>query len=141
MSNFYRYFKENMDALNPHCRETIYGTPQAATGQATVLLSLIQKLGAKTTSRELIGAGTTLKYLMVIGGMQAAYYVGAVIGSIAVATGRTLAGGTSLSDVLLAAQEHNLNRPWLLPVLQNHPRIYNRRLTDRNSYSARTALA
>jgi hypothetical protein len=65
--------------------------------------------------------------LMVIVAMSASYYVGAVIGSIAVATGRSLSGGTSLSDVLLNAQMNHLHRPWLPAVMIRHPEIYRKR--------------
>ncbi len=91
MSDFYKYFKENMEALG------------------------------------LIGAGIRGEKLAVVAAMSASYYVGAVIGSITVAMGRTLAGGTSLADVLLDARRNRVHRPWLPSVLMHHPEIYKRR--------------
>ncbi|WP_199754747.1 hypothetical protein [Pseudoduganella lurida] len=54
--------------------------------------------------KELIVVGTRLEKLGTVATLSAAFYVGAVVGSIAVATGRSLAGGTSLTDALLAAR-------------------------------------
>jgi hypothetical protein len=123
MSDFYRYFKENMDGLGLPAPETLFGNLQMALATATVFLSHIDKYGKAITVWELIGAGTKLDQLRVIGTLSAAYYVGAVIGSVAVATGRSLAGGTSISDVILTANFYKLNRPWLAPTLVGHSRI------------------
>ncbi|WP_459990409.1 calcium-binding protein [Methylosoma difficile] len=48
---------------------------------------------------ELIGAGLITEYSQVFGGALASYYLGSVVASAAVATGRVLSGGTSLADV------------------------------------------
>ncbi|MTV40660.1 hypothetical protein [Duganella radicis] len=83
---------------------------------------------------ELIGAGTGLEKLIYLGALRASFYVGAVVGSIAVATGRSLAGGTSLSDVLMSARENNLHRPWLAGVLMRWPGIYRPQVKSRKHY-------
>lgn len=127
MSEFYKYFKENMDALGLPAPESLFGHAQLALGAATALVGLLEKFGKRVTVREMIGAGLRGEKLAVIGAMSAAYYVGAVIGSIAVATGRSLAGGKSIADVLLDAQMNHLHRPWLPGVLVRHPEIYKRR--------------
>lgn len=113
MSDFYKYFKENMDSLGLPAPETLFGSLTTAVGTATTILSQIDKFGKSVTIRDLIIAGTRLEQLAVIGACSAAFYVGAVIGSIAVATGRKLSGGRSLSDVLFTARKHNLYREWL----------------------------
>jgi hypothetical protein len=113
MSDFHTYFKENMKSMGLPAPETLFGNLQTAVANATILLALIDKYGKTVTVGELIGAGTKLETLGVIAACSAAYYVGAVIGSIAVATGRTISGGVTITDVLFAANEHNLNRPWL----------------------------
>ncbi|MBV7538820.1 hypothetical protein KW842_23900 [Duganella sp. sic0402] len=127
MSEFYKYFKENMDALGLPAPESLYGNLQLALGSAMTLVGFIEKFGTKVTIREMIGAGIRGEKLLTIWAMSASYYVGAVIGSIAVATGRTLAGGTSLADVLLRAQMNHLHRSWLPGVLLHYPEIYKRR--------------
>lgn len=127
MSAFYQYFKENMDALGLPAPESLFGNVQLALGSASTLVGLLERFGKRVTVMEMIGAGIRGEKLAVIGAMSAAYYVGAVIGSIAIVTGRSLAGGTSLSEVLLRAQMNHLHRPWLPGLLVRHPEIYRRR--------------
>jgi hypothetical protein len=125
MSNFYMYFKENMDALGLPAPEGLFGSHNAAVGNAAVLMSQIDKPGRGVTMREIAVAGTRLEGLGVIGACSAAFYVGAIIGSIAVATGRCASGGTALADVLFAAKKHDLDRDWLASVVQHWPAFRN----------------
>lgn len=141
MSEFYMYFKENMDGLGLPAPETLFGTVQAAIANAMVILSQIDKFGKAVTIAELIGAGTKIERLATIGACSAAFYVGAVIGSIAVATGRTLSGGTSITDVFFTVSQHNLNRPWLVTQFQRYPGLYDRRSIARNMYRYQVARA
>jgi hypothetical protein len=141
MSNFYKYFKENMDSLGLPAPETLFGTVQAAVANATVILAAVDKFGKAVTVGDLIGAGTKLEGLGAIAACSAAFYVGAVIGSIAVATGRSLAGGTSIADVLATANTYHLYRPWLSSALQRWPGIYNQKVVARKTYRSHAALA
>jgi hypothetical protein len=88
-------------------------------------MSAVEKFGKTVTLREVIGAGTKLEGLAVIGACSAAYYAGAVIGSLAVASGRTLGGGTSLADVMFIAKQNDWNAPWLRGTLHRAPHLYN----------------
>ncbi|MYM67770.1 hypothetical protein GTP45_13125 [Pseudoduganella sp. FT55W] len=133
-SDFYKYFKENMDSLGLDCPETLFATKGTAVNTAATILSAIQQHGSKVTVAELIGAGTGLEKLVYLGALRASFYVGAVIGSIAVASGRSLAGGTSLSDVLMAARSNNLHRPWLPSVLMHWPGICKPQVNARKHY-------
>jgi hypothetical protein len=119
MSEFYRYFKQNMEAMGLAAPESLFGTLQAAVASATTLIGQVEKFGPKVTVHELIGAGSKLEFLGTAAACSAAYYVGAVIGSIAVATGRSVAGGVTIADVMFTADQHNLNRPWLFQALIN----------------------
>jgi hypothetical protein len=141
MSNFYQYFKENMDGLGLPAPDSLFGNVQAAVGSASVLLSMVDKFGKRVTIGELIGAGTRLEGLAVISACSAAFYVGAVIGSIAVATGRSFADGASLSDVLVTVNKYHFSRPWLLDVLRRWPGIYKPRFASRNAYYRFAAVA
>lgn len=141
MSEFYKYFKENMEALNLPAPESLFGNLQSTLGSATAILGLIEKMGRKVTIREIVGAGTRLEQLLVIGGVGASYYLGAIIGSIAVATPRSAAGGKSLSDLLFTAHQYNLSRPWFAEEFQRWPSLYNRKLIDQNTYINRRVLA
>lgn len=125
MSNFYKYFKENMDSLGLEAPESLFGSPDIALAKAAQIGGAIAKLGRSATLLEIIGATTGLEKLMVVSGLSACYYVGGVIGSIAVATGRTLSGGTSIADCLAVADRINLRSSWLQDQLSRHPGVYN----------------
>jgi hypothetical protein len=130
--HFYRYFKEHMAGLGLPAPEGLFGTVQAAVANASVILSQIDKFGRRITIKEIIGAGTRLEGLGIIAGCSAAFYVAAVIGSLAVATGRTLSGGTSLADVLVTAQKYRLLRPWMASDLHRWPEIYDPKTASRS---------
>ncbi|KPY32751.1 MULTISPECIES: hypothetical protein [Pseudomonas] len=140
MSDFYKYFKENMDALNLPAPDALFGSVTTAVSTATTILGTLEKLGRGATMGEIIGATTKLEALSVIASVAAAFYVGAVIGSIAVATGRTISGGTSLSDVLFTAQKYNLKPDWLSHYLSAYPGIYNPSAPGRDGYKHRLAF-
>jgi hypothetical protein len=125
MSDFYRYFKENMEALNlAPPAESLFATQALAVATINTFVAFVDKFGTRVTVLDVIYAGTRLEQLSVVGALGAAYYTGALIGSLAVATGRTLSGGTSLADVLYEASKWKLNRPWLTSVLHRNPCIY-----------------
>jgi hypothetical protein len=124
MSDFYRYFKENMDGLGLLAPESLFGSVQTATATASVIFGAVEKFGTRVTVLEVIRAGTKLEALGVIGACSAAYYAGAVVGSLAVAAGRSIAGGTSLADALFVAKQNELDAPWMRRQLQREPKLY-----------------
>lgn len=134
-SDFYKYFRENMEALGlipPP--ESLFGTQQLALGTITTMLTYIDKFGTKVTVLEMVLAGTRLEQLATIGGVGAAYYAGAAIGSLAVATGRTIGGGTSLGDVLFEASKRGFGREWLTLLFIRMPGIYDTTISGRKFY-------
>ncbi len=106
MSDFHRYFKENMEALGLPAPDSLFGTLQSSLTTVTVLLASIDKFGKTATIADLIGAGTRLEKLGMIGTLSAAFYAGACIRSLAVATGTSMSGGATVADVLLYARMH-----------------------------------
>lgn len=115
MSNtFYPAFKQNMNAMGLPAPENLYGTLSLAIANANAVLTQIDKFGKSVTVGELIGAGTMLEGIGVISACSAAFYVGAIIGSIAVATGHSIFGGVTIADIIFTANRYNLNRPWLV---------------------------
>lgn len=94
MSKFYEYFRENMEALGLPAPESLYGNLMLALSSAQAILAQIEKHGRKVTVREIAVAGTRLEQLAFLATLGACFYVGAVIGSIAIATGRSLAGAS-----------------------------------------------
>jgi hypothetical protein len=133
-SDFYRYFKEDMDSLGAPCPESLFGSVTAAVATAKLILEQVDKFGPRVTVAELAGAGSGLEALAFGSAIMASFYVGPVIGSLAVATGRTLFGGTSLADVLMVIHNYHLNRPWLHATLVRNPMLYQSNSPDRRGY-------
>lgn len=113
-TTFYAHFRQNMASLGLPAPETLFGTLSLALSSTTSILTQIDKFGRAVTVAELIGAGTKLEGLGVVGACTAAFYAGAVIGSLAVATGRSVSGGVTIADIVFTANRFDLNRPWLL---------------------------
>lgn len=125
MPDFYDYFKENMEDLGLTAPpRSLYGTQALAVSTISAIVGFIDKFGTKVTVMEMAGAATRLEKLTVLGALGASYYAGAAIGSLAVATGRTLSGGTSLSDVLFEASRWGFQRLWLTSLFHRRPGIY-----------------
>ena len=140
MSDFYACFKENMDALGLPAPESLFGTAPIAVANAATILCQIDKCGLRATLREIIGAGARLDGLAAAGGCIAAYYAGAVVGSLAVANGRSLARGTSLADVVFTAKKNGLDRKWLVATWQRWPGLHDSTLVaSRAGMRARSA--
>lgn len=127
MADFYDHFQKNMEALGLPAPQSMFGSVSAVVGNAAAMLSQIDKFGKGVTIGEIIGAGIRLEALGCIAGCAAAFYVGAVIGSLAVASG-TLAGSISLADVVHTAKQYQLDRKWLPATLQRWPGLYDSKL-------------
>ena len=135
MSNFYQYFKENMEDLGLTAPpESLFGTQQLAISTISAIVAFIDKFGTKVTVMEMVRAGTELEQLTLVGALGASYYAGAAIGSLAVATGRTISGGTSLGDVLFEASRWGFDRPWLTALFHRRPGIYDPNVSGRKYY-------
>lgn len=135
-ATFYDYFKENMEDLGLPAPDTLFKTVGAAVGSVSAILAVIDKLGKTATIGEIIGATTGLELLGAIAGLTAAFYVGACIGSIAVATGRSVSNGSKISDVLASAQSNQIYRPWLPGVLTQFPGIVDTDKRGRQLYKS-----
>lgn len=117
---FYGYFKENMDAMGAPCPETLFSTATTATATIKTILAEIEKHGPSVTVAELAVAGTGLEILGFAAAGTAAAYVGICIGSLAVATGKSISGGYSLGDLFATAHLHDINSEYLAYILQHH---------------------
>lgn len=123
-----------MSALGLPAPESLFGSVQSTVGTVTVLLGVIDKFGPRVTLAEVIGAGTKLEKLGVVAACSTAFYAGAVIGSLAVATGRCLGNGSSPGDVLVLAAKWGFKRPWLAVLLHRLPGMYDPSLKSRKFY-------
>ena len=99
-SNFYKYFKENMEAMGLSAPASLFDSAGKALATVKTYMDFVKKFGTKVTVREAIGAGVMEEQMAVAGAVYASYYTGAVIGSICVAIQRCAMGGTTIADIL-----------------------------------------
>jgi hypothetical protein len=89
---------------------------------------------------ELVGATVGFEKLLVAGAIGATYYLGAAVGSVAVATGRSFSCGTRMSDMFALIQKHDLKFPNWAIFFQANPGIlqpghpFRRMLATRGRY-------
>ncbi|MGV2290136.1 hypothetical protein AAHK20_15585 [Trinickia sp. YCB016] len=125
--SFSAAFRRNMEALGLEVPHSLFGTQQAAIGTLTMLLAPLKTLGPNATVAELIGATTGLEALAVVAGLGAAFYVGAVVGSLMVAADEAMVC-TNGFQASQAAHSWALRHGFALPrevelVLLHHPEI------------------
>lgn len=138
--DFYDYFKENMDALGLPAPQSLFGTVTAAAATIGAMAKYVEKYGNRQTVIEMaralpggaaaagggaVGVAAGLGEVMfAIGSLAAAFYVGACIGSLAVAAGRSLSGGLTMADYFHTAFMHGFSNQtslWLGPTLHAYP--------------------
>lgn len=123
-ASFGKYFTENMTALGLPTPNGVYENSLAIFGIAATLgeaAHLHSKMPVSLAWRGSFGFEKA-KLLTAIG---VSYYVGAMIGSAAVAIGRTTGCGTSIADAILLARENGINGAWLEHELAAHPEFLN----------------
>jgi hypothetical protein len=135
--DFKKYFTENMNALGAPVPTTLFDSYQTAVGTATLLVGALSTLGEGATMAELVGATIGLEKLLVAGAFGAAAYTGMVIGSIAVASGRSLSCGTRISDMFVFTHQNKLQfKGWHAFYIHN-PQILDRSYAFRSSVGMR----
>ena len=110
-TEFAKHFNANMKALGLPVPTTLFDSAAAAISNAGVMIEALKTLGRGASVAELIKATTGLEKLKVAGALLASFYVGAVVGSIAVASTKTLSCGLSLSDFFTFQNKHGLKYP------------------------------
>lgn len=106
--DFGRYFKENMNALGMPVPSGMFETYAQATATAGTIVGTLHTLGAGATAAELFGATVAAEKIMALAAIGAVAYVGAMVGSLAIATGRTLGCGSQISDMFVFIRQHEL---------------------------------
>jgi hypothetical protein len=102
--SFYSYFKESMNAAGVPCPDELAATflsVGVATANIAAMTAAITKLGVTATVAELFtasGIALATDVVIVIGAMSAAYYLGALIGALAYASGQALRDLTSTNS-------------------------------------------
>lgn len=122
---FGRYFKENMDALGLPTPTGYYESLLATFGIISTLSEAANRYPTMAVSQvkelkryQQVGLLTTL---------TVSFYAGALIGSAAVALGRTLGCGTSLADAIHLAKSNGIYGMWVERELVAHPEFLNPR--------------
>ncbi|WP_020159695.1 hypothetical protein [Methylobacter marinus] len=137
--DFKKYFDENMQELGLPVPSTLFDTYQTAVSTATTLVGTLATLGKGATMGELISATVGLEKLAVAASIGAAGYTGAVIGSIAVASGRSLGCGSRISDsdLFVFTHQNNLRFDGLAAFYTHNPQILDKNHPFRNSFGNR----
>lgn len=117
MSAFYGSFRENMDSLGMPAPTSLFATGKQTKETITAIMGAMKAFGAKATLGEILGTIPSLSAagdLFTLGSaIYASFYVGACIGSFAIATQRSLTGGKQLIDFFEAGRK-TVNDPILL---------------------------
>ena len=135
--DFKKYFNENMKALGAPVPTTLFDSYQTAVGTATLLVGALSTLGKGATMAELVGATVGLEKLLVAGAFGAAAYTGMVIGSIAVASGRSLSCGSRISDMFVFTHQNNLQFKGWHAFYAHNPQVLDKSHAFRNSVGLR----
>lgn len=135
------YWSENMGGLGYSIPDGLLSNQQLVIGSITTILGAIKEFGPRVTVVELIRAGLLTERLAFVGTGYASFFAGAAIGSAAVASGRYLACGASLADVLEYAASKRLLTPDARQVLTQNPQIFQRRHPARIGYATMARFA
>lgn len=123
-SKWFRYFKENMDALGAPCPLSLFATAQTAAGTAMVIMGQIDKYGPTMPLSVIAGVGTAYEMLGVAGAGLASLYVGSIFGSIMVANGKCMADAVTESGVISYIRKQGASRGWLTQLIKDNPALY-----------------
>lgn len=128
MQGFWDYYRENMTAMGYPVPDSFAGNFTLLLGTVTGIEGYITTYGPRVTVRDLVGAGLLKDRLLTIGALNGAFYLGCIVGSLAVAAGRVAGKGTSLADVIEYAvvKLRMANIQQLHRILVQNPRIYSR---------------
>ena len=121
--DFVKYWEENMNALDLWVPSTSYEAAGGITGSIGLVASVVET----NASISVIEAFTRAKISVVatrLGALYASYWTGAAIGSIAVATGRSMSCGASIADALwIARDQFKIYGSWLEAEFIKHPEL------------------
>ncbi len=125
VSDFGKYFAENMNAIGLPAPTELFGTATLAYANIRELAEAVGLYGRGITLTEVWGATSKMEKLRLIGPVMAAYYTGAAVGSAAVATGRVLGCGATIADAMWQLREQGIYESWLEAELLSNPQFLN----------------
>lgn len=132
--DFLKYFTENMKGLGLDVPTTLFATKEKAIETITAISAALKTLGRSATMAEIVGATTGLEMLMVAGAASASFYLGAAIGSLMVATGRSLSCGKGIIDLFVFINKHNIYFEDSDTFFLRNPEIFNKSHPLRKQY-------
>jgi hypothetical protein len=125
--SFSEAFQANMAALRMPIPTTLFATLQSSIASVTSMMTILKTLGANATVAELAVATTKLEKLGIAGSMLASAYLGAVIGSLIVATDAVEScgkgGSASVAITQWAAGKGLFIHPFVMMQLLRHPEV------------------
>lgn len=121
--SFKHYFKENMDGLGLPVPSSLFDSFNTSIATAAVIGEAVSLQGTHITLGQAIASQSKMASLKIAAGLSASFYVGAIIGSIAVASGRSLGCGARISDALAVARNNGIYGMWLERELVRHPKL------------------
>ncbi|WP_230943805.1 hypothetical protein [Burkholderia anthina] len=130
MSEFSAAFHANMTALHMPVPTTLFATLQTSIVSVAAMMDVLKTLGADATVGELIGATTKLEGVTIGSSILASIYLGAVIGSLMVATDASSACGVgkrginmSLAVARWGTRYGLAVHPWVMAQILRHPEV------------------
>ncbi|WP_244100003.1 hypothetical protein [Burkholderia anthina] len=130
MPDFFEAFQANMTALHMPVPTTLFATLQTSLASDATMMGAIKSLGANATVGELLGATTKLEIATVGTAILGSAYLGAVIGSLMVATDASLScgpgkGNTNLSMAVAqwGAKYGLAVHPLVMAQILRHPEV------------------
>jgi hypothetical protein len=134
--NFGKYFNENMRDLGLPEFGSGFNDFRTVTANIAAITLMIEKYGTKVTVLELIGAGLASEVLGVVGALGASAYLGMLVGSLFVASGRCLSGGAHIYDLLSYANSQGIElSPEVENLLRSYPGLWNKSVPNRSQYA------
>ena len=118
---FYDHFAANMNALGLPAPKSLFESASTAVASTVALAKTVDVYGPRVTVKEvlrtmprLFSAKAVLELGAISAAVTAAFYVGACLGSLAVATGKT----ASVQHMIATAMHFRIRvAPWLMPNL------------------------
>jgi len=126
-----------MKALGLPVPSSLFDTYQTAVATAATLVGTLATLGKGATMADIIGATLGLEKLAVAASIGASAYTEAVIGSIAVASGRSAGCGSRISDLFVFLNKNDLNFSGSSIFYAANPQIMNSNQASRIAFGVR----
>lgn len=129
---FVHHFEENMKALGLPAPTTIYTSSVAIIAAVKSMSDIIGTYGRSASLTQLAMratwgfalSGVVSRVAGIVLALRASYYVGACIGSAAVATRKSMGcGTTTVADVMNWARKNGIYESWIEGELLSNPQI------------------